>query len=478
MIPANTEFFKINTPPSKANCPELQWPGKRPFTGTEYYSVCRRESYGKPDGTWMNRIYLGDNLYVMENLLGEFRGKIDLIIIDPPFNTGLNYKKKTAVKGRLTDTRLIKEKQYTDIWPDNEYLQFMYDRLALMRELLSDTGSIYLHCDWHTNHYLRLLMDEIFGPENFRNEIAWCYLVNQGHFANKYPPRHDTILFYAKTAVNYFNGEAVRMEASAATVKRWGAYANDRGEVPYAKLTPGMKKAAGKKEKPYLLRGGIQVDWIAAIPGINSGNSNESTGYPTQKPEKLIETFIKASSKPGGLVLDCFMGSGTTAAAAMKLGRRFIGADKHPGAVQTAVKRLLKAAEKNSRPGGHSPYTGFELFTCIDTEPPDPHSKADIVISKNKLAINNFCPGKLLQKLNRKKPANNAEWQTLVDSVMIDFNYDGEIFRPLVIDIPEKDKPVKGIYDIPENAAAIRIKITDLLSESLEIQIERKAVPP
>jgi len=473
MIPPQTEFVTINAPPSRANCPELHWPGKRPFIAAEYFSARRRESYGEANCPWMNRVYLGDNLNVMCNLLGEFREKIDLIIIDPPFNTGVKYKKKTSVKGvkggHISDTILIKEKQYTDIWPDNEYLQFMYDRLVLLRELLADTGSIYLHCDWHTNHYLRLLMDEIFGPENFRNEIAWCYVVNQGHFANKYPPRHDTILFYAKSTANYFNGEAVRMEPSAATVKRWGPYANDSGEVPYAKLTPGMKKAAGKSEKPYLLRGGIQVDWIA-LPGINSGNSHESTGYPTQKPEKLIETFIKASSMPGGLVLDCFLGSGTTAAVAMKLGRRFIGVDKHPGAIQTVVKRLLRTAEA-SQHGGCSPYTGFELFTAIDAEPPNPHSTADIAISNNKLAISDFRPERLLQKLNRKKPTD-TEWQALVDSVMIDFTYDGTVFRPSVIDIPEKDKALKGIYAIPEHAAAIRIKITDLLAESLEIDID------
>jgi len=471
-MPANSEFFKFNgvayAPASKAKYPELHWPGKRPFIGTEYYPARCVESYGKPNGKWMNRIYLGDNLRVMCNFIGEFRGKIDLIIIDPPFNSGVNYKKKTKVN--TSDKRLIMEKQFIDMRPDNEYLQFMYDRLVLMRELLADTGSIYLHCDWHSNHYLRLLMDEIFGPENFRNEIAWCYLVNKGHFTNKYPPRHDAILFYAKTAANYFNSEAVRMEPSAATVKRWGAYANDRGEVPYAKLTPGMKQAAGKGEKPYLLRGGIQVDWIA-IPGIHSGNSNESAGYPTQKPEKLVETFIKASSKPGGLVLDCFMGSGTTAVAAMKLSRRFIGADIHPGAIHTAVKRLLKAAAIDSQPGNASRYAGFEVFTGNDAELSPNQAEAEISVNKNRLVISNFCPSKLLPKLKRKKPLDNAEWQTLVDSVMIDFNYDGEIFRPTVIDIPEKTKPLKGIYDIPKNAKTIRIKITDLLFESLEMEI-------
>jgi len=302
----------------------------------------------------MNRIYLGDNIRVMSSLLEEFHGKIDLIYMDPPFNSGINYK------------------QFSDVWKNTEYLQFIYDRLALMHELLADTGSIYLHCDWHVSHQVRLLMDEVFGPENFRNEIAWCYLVNKGHFKNKFPPRHDTILFYAKTKGNYFNAEAVRMAPSAATIKRWGAYADAGGEVPFNKLTPGMKKVAGKGEKPYMVRGGIQVDWIHSIPGIHSGNSNENTGYPTQKPEKLIEILIKASSKPADLVLDCFVGSGTSAAAAMKLGRRFIGVDSNPGAISTVVTRILADAETiNLRTTIVSPsrdidayYTGFEVYTC------------------------------------------------------------------------------------------------------------------
>ena len=460
----------------------------------EYYPAYCRELYGNSREGWMNRIYSGDNLHVMSHLLRDFRSKIDLIYIDPPFNSLSNYTKKITVRdndeprskgpdhvkivrpstNEKSVNKSIIEEQYRDKWQPGEYLQYMYDRLVLMRELLSDTGSIYVHCDWHVSHYLRLLMDEVFGPENFRNEIAWCYLVNKGHFVNRYPPRHDTILFYAKTSSNFFNREAIRMKPSPATLKRWGTYANKNGEVPYEKLTPGMKKVAGKGEKPYVLRGGIQVDWISSIPGINSGNSIENSGYPTQKPEKLIEIFIKASSKPGDLVLDCFMGSGTTLAAAMKQGRRFIGADINPGAIHTSVKRYLHINKTIAASlDNDSVHTGLEVLYTSDAKPVKNRTEADISIKKNMLIINNFYPQKLMEKLNTKKLTEKKEWRKLVDSIMIDFNYDYDrkILRPTEIDIPLKKKQVKGIYEIPDNAGTIRIKIIDLLSEVWEMTI-------
>ena len=463
-------LIKFSQHKSKSEYPELIWPGKRPFTSMEFHPAHCCEVHGNSANGWMNRIYLGDNLHVMGNLLSEFRGKINLIYIDPPFNSMSDYTKKITVQDRENNAiNEIKEKQYSDIWKNGEYLQFMYERLILIRELLAETGSIYVHCDWHQGHHIRLLMDEVFGPENFRNEIAWCYLVNKGRFMNKYPPRHDTILFYAKTAANYFNRESIRMEPSAETLKRWRPYANKNGEVPYGKLTPGMKRVAGKGEKPYILRGGIQVDWITSIPGINSGHSKENSGYPTQKPERLIETFIKASSKPGDLVFDCFMGSGTTQAVAMKLGRRFIGADINPCAVQTTATRLLKTAKTiHSKPSNDPIYSGFEIYNTAKVQANQ--AEADITINKNLLIINNYSPKPLLNKLDIKS-AEKIEWRSLVESIMIDFNYDGCVIRPTEIDIPGKKELVKGIYKIPECTKILLMKITGLLSESLEMEI-------
>ena len=144
--------------------PMLHWKGKRPFSSTQYYPAQLKETHGEEVHGWMNKIFWGDNIQVMSHLLKEFRGQIDLIYIDPPFDSKADYKKKIKLKGITVrnDRSSFEEKQYTDIWTNDEYLQFIYERLILMRELLADTGTIYVHCDWHKVHYLKLIMDEIF----------------------------------------------------------------------------------------------------------------------------------------------------------------------------------------------------------------------------------------------------------------------------------------------------------------------------
>lgn len=162
--------YEFTPRPTIKGFPELRWTGKRPYRSTQYYPAQLRESYGEPQKDWTNKIYWGDNLQVMSHLLKDFRGQVDLIYIDPPFDSKADYKKKIKVKGAkeiTSDSSSFEEKQYGDIWTNDEYLQFMYERLTLMRELLSSKGSIYMHCDYHKNSYLRLIMDEVFGPNNF-----------------------------------------------------------------------------------------------------------------------------------------------------------------------------------------------------------------------------------------------------------------------------------------------------------------------
>ena len=161
------ELFEFNYEPIRGY-PELRWTGKRPFTGTPYYPAQLKESYGDDVEGWRNKIYWGDNLQVMSHLLKDFRGKVNLIYIDPPFDSKADYKKKIELRGKActTDSTTFEEKQYGDIWTNDEYLQFMYERLILCRELLADDGSIYLHCDWHKSSHLRLLLDEVFGLLN------------------------------------------------------------------------------------------------------------------------------------------------------------------------------------------------------------------------------------------------------------------------------------------------------------------------
>ena len=584
--------------------PELHWTGKRPYQSTQYFPAQLRERYGDEQNGWINKIFWGDNLQVMSHMLKEYRGKVDLIYIDPPFDSKEDYKRKIKVKTTKvdTDSSSFEEKQYGDIWTNDEYLQFMYERLILLRELLSETGSIYLHCDWHKVHYLRMIMDDVFGANNFKDEIVWHYRTGNltyQHFQRK----HDTILFYGKnTAQTYFNQQVVKEY-----------YAQIYG--------PGFKismKGPNDFSDEY---GDYKISQMDDVWNISSvfTLSDEHNGYPTQKPESLIERIIRASSKPGDIVFDCFMGSGTTQAVAMKLGRKFLGADINLGAIHVSVKRLLNVAQnlssitdkiessrdiynknisddeyearlklkKCSEPLSEDvKYTGFEVYNvnnydffrnpleakeliisaleiqkfnagsvydgeldgrmvkilpvnriatkadleelkanlpyktfekrkeenpnqaveyitlvCMGHEPDlkasleqelsqykldieivdilrdksalqlKREAEARIVIEGNKLIIKEFYPMNLMQKLSLQKEYVE-DWKQLVESVMIDWNYDGVVLEATEIDIAEKNGFVQGVYTIPEDAGRIKVKITDLLSESLEVEVE------
>ena len=597
----NTTFTFEDLPVIKGFL-ELRWTGKRPYKGTHYYPAQLKESYGKPseDG-WINKIFWGDNLQVMSHMLKKYRGKIDLIYIDPPFDSKADYKKKIKIKGigkAESDSSSFKEKQYGDIWSNDEYLQFMYERLILLRELLSDKGSIYLHCDWHRAHHIKLLMDEIFGNggkdtkgPGFKNEIIWAYRI-QGVGKGRWARKHDTIFFYTKTGDYTFNEEKedviYRKKFIDTTciapnlgllkeqeIKEITQCLNDKQPIP--------DKYKNKLFNTYFSNVYVRDVWDGDYTKPIISGSSEYLQYPTQKPEGLLKRIINASTNPGDIVFDCFMGSGTTQAVAMKLGRRFIGADINLGSIQTTTKRLISVSEdlKDDK----TKYTGFEVYNvnnydffrnpveaknllikALEIEPysskdiwdgeldgrkvkimptnriatkvdaqaitanlpyktyeeiksKDPKavvermtivcmghepdfkaaiekelssykvdievvdilrdkkdlvfkrdSEAEIVREGNKLIIRNFFPMNLLQKLSMQKESVE-DWRQLVESVMIDFNYDGAVMRPTITDIPDKKGLVQGIYDIPEDASGIKVKITDLLSESYEKEL-------
>lgn len=582
--------------------PMLQWAGKRPFTSTQFFPAQEKERHGDEVDGWMNRIYWGDNLQVMSHLLKEFRGKINLIYIDPPFDSKADYKKKIELRGKKVenDHSNFEDKQYTDIWTNDEYLQFMYERLVLCRELLSETGSIFLHCDWHKSHLLRCMMDEVFGIENFRNEIIW---ENQGAWVNSdrwFPRRHNNIMFYSKTnkyEFNVLNDDDVN---NGINFNRWYDFIKDNriyaDNAPYhdSRFATYVKNFESKYKREPTGKDVI-IDFKGTVLGsvwyikVVDPKSPENLEYPTQKPEALLERIIKASSNPGDIVFDCFMGSGTTQAVAMKLGRKFIGADINLGAIQTTTKRLIHVAKELGRqlPDAAAPkYTGFTVYNvnnydvfrnpveardllvqalelqplpknglydgekdgafykimpvnrlatkadlnelvanfdykaaekkqlenpgrpvlalklvCMGHEPDlkaaleaqlkefkldvevvdilrdksnlvfKRDSEADIVVKGKKLAIKAFYPMNLLKKLSMQK-SNVKDWKELVESVMIDFNYDGAVFTPTVVDVPKEDEFVKGEYDIPAGSGTIKVKITDLLSESLEAEVK------
>jgi len=329
----------------------------------------------------------GDNKECLAWLVANgYRRKVHLVYIDPPFDSGADYVRKVNLRGAKGETRLDAETyslgeqiQYTDIWANDNYLQFMYERLMLLKELLADTGSIYLHSDSHRTHQLRSLMDEVFGPENFRNDIIWQRF-NYRADGLKFGTVHDTILFYTKSAGYTFEKPYVSLKPSYIKTH----FKPDHTGRLY-RLDNLTAPSHGKQGKPLRFgqttitppsgtmwrhaQEGIDELWskgLIEIPedgvpqirryldeiegqavhsiwtdlsSINS-QSDERSDYPTQKPEVLIERILTTSSKVGDLVLDCFVGSGTTAAVAQKMGRRWIGCDINKGAIQTTAKRL------------------------------------------------------------------------------------------------------------------------------------------
>ena len=574
-----TEVAKYKFEPIKGY-PMLHWQGKRPFTGTQFYPAQLKEKYGEEQDNWINKIFWGDNLQVMSHMLKEYRGKVKLIYIDPPFDSKADYKKIVKIRGQqaLNDNNTFEEKQYTDIWTNDEYLQFIYERLILLKELLSDDGCIYLHCDWHKVHHLRCIMDEIFGNGGndskqigFKTEIIWKY--SWGIRSEKcWNKKHDNILMYSKGTDFTFNANEVLEERqmSEATKKR----------LEYSGAL--IKDHNNRKEELALPS---DVWYVATINGM----AKEKTDYPTQKPEELIEKILKASSNEGDIVFDCFMGSGTTQAVAMKLGRKFLGADINLGAIQTTTKRLLNIKEElesnnsNLFENEEQKYTSFEVYNvnhydffrneleakelllealeiqkfekniifdgekdgrlvkimpvnrittraelspiisnidykkyhqkqdenptkpvekitlvCMGHEPDlkavlenelkplkfdieivdilrdrsdlqlKRESEAEVVIEDGYLKILSFYPCNLLNKLGMENP---EDWKELVESIFVDWNYDGAILEPTILDIPDKNQMVEGVYKIPEGAGTIKIKITDLLSESLELEV-------
>ena len=300
--------------------------------------------YPQKQTEWMNRLIYGDNLLAMQALLAgdeesrlpSMRGKIDLIYIDPPFDSKADYSTKIKLpSGNLEQMpSVIEQSAYSDTWKDGtvSYLKMIYPRLVLIKELLSDKGSVYVHTDWHIGHYVKILLDNIFNSNNFKNEVIWCYTgasQNKKSFIHK----HDVIFLYEKTTNSIFNWKDILIPYSEETIARTTRGAGESGLYG--------DNHAEEKHKNRLSKGGkIPEDWWTDIYRLQ-GNSLEKVNYDTQKPEKLLERLIKASSNENSIVADFFAGSGTTGAVAEKLGRRWIMCDLGKPACMTMRKRLV-----------------------------------------------------------------------------------------------------------------------------------------
>ena len=304
-------------------------------------------------GTWMNRLVYGDNLLTMQALLAgdpqtglpSLRGKVDLIYIDPPFDSKADYRTKVVLPGLNLQQKptVIEQFAYADTWEEGtiSYLKMIYPRLVLMKELLSERGSIYVHIDWHVGPYVKVVLDEIFGKGNQINEIVWCF--SQGAKSHRtFGKKHNTIYVYSKNQETYtFNAEAVKIEMKSGKESFGGRLETDEDGRKY-RLVYGTKNANGETRyyKYYLDEGKIPEDYWTDVNSLQSG-VKERTGYATQKPEALLERIIKASSNEGDLVCDFFGGSGTTAAVAEKLGRRWITCDIGKPASLVMRKRFI-----------------------------------------------------------------------------------------------------------------------------------------
>ena len=297
--------------------------------------------------------------------------QVDLVYIDPPFASGADYAKKVYLRRNpqvaeairqaeeqldIEELRSFEEKMYGDVWNKESYLNWMYENLMAIKSVMSDTASIYVHLDWHIVHYVKILMDEIFGEDNFRNDIVWYYPGGLKAIPNYFPRKHDDILVYGKTDDCIFNLQRKEIEANS-LYERWKQYSLDNETILYKNFprtdkvkfemyTKRFVAQNGREPQDgdiiYTFEGAMIDDVWSDCPAVFR-KEGEKVDYATQKPEALLERIIKASSNEGMVVADFFGGSGVTAAVANRLGRRFIHNDIGINSIQTTRDRLVAA---------------------------------------------------------------------------------------------------------------------------------------
>lgn len=355
---------------------ELVWNGKTsevsnvvlPFQTIEVVDEPRSEEQrnlqeelfdtsGRQVAGWTNKLIWGDNKLILSSLKnGVYReaiekaGGLKLIYIDPPFDVGADFSMKVEIgEDALTKKpNVLEELAYRDTWGKGKdsFIAMIYERLSLMKDLLADDGSIYVHCDWRVNSYLRLVLDELFGKDNFQNQISWYYRrwnIDSKQFSRS----HDDIFYYVKNFGQHtFNSLYIpKSEKSSGDGKSWVSYFDEKG-IRRSKLSDKVSKGSPMPDA-------WEISMINPV-------GNERVGYPTQKPEALLERIIKASSNEGDLVADFFCGSGTTLAVAEKLGRKWIGSDLGKFAIHTTRKRMIGVQRAMKQSG--SDFRAFEIL--------------------------------------------------------------------------------------------------------------------
>lgn len=398
-----------------------------------------------------NRIFYGDNLDAVKVLLDEgYKGKVDLIYIDPPYLSDSQYYSRI----KIGEKTWLSRPAFEDKWDYGleSYLDSLYNRLLCMKELLSEKGSIFVHLDWHVSHYVKLLLDEIFLPENFINEIVWCYTGGSGtkrHFHRK----HDLILWYARGKDYIFNPQF----------------------RPYSRgtLERGLTRVKGDK---YSLssQGAIMQDWWIDINKILSPTAKENLKFPTQKPAALLKRLIATASNPDSIVADFYAGSGTSAEVCEEMGRRWIICDSSKIAVQTSKHRLIRRGVKAFK---------FESINNI-VEP----GKNGIKFSLKKPFIHKIEKDYSNLIIGIDEPSKDeyedylqaGDGTALIDFWEIDLNFKGGNFSSDIQIIREKNNyhnssiPLEVRLRLPKGKRNIGLKIHDILGNSTLDIIEIK----
>lgn len=510
----------------------LQWYEKSAPKSIEWFPAQEKETYGNPKATDWNKLFWGDNKQVLAHLLKEYRGEVDLIYIDPPFDSKADYVKRIKINEKKlngVDQSILEQMQYTDIWEKDEYLQFMYERLILVRELLSDTGSVYLHCDWHRNSYIRLIMDEVFGEDNFINEIVWGYRI-QGVGKTTWARKHDTILLYTKSNKYTFKPLKEKVIYGKPFIDTQ-VEQSDISNLNQKEKDEIEECIKNKKSLPLRLKNKLFDTYFAEVyvrdvwdhddtKPLISGSS-EYVDYPTQKPEGLLERIINSSSNKGDLVMDCFMGSGTTLAVAERLGRRWIGCDINKGAIITTTERLNKIIKEQGNKTAFKVLNvnHYEVFTneiqakqlLIETYKIDELSRGDFdgtlgadyvkIISPNRvlgkmdisLVIEAIKKNKdlfIVKKVSKQKEATFENKVIVIcsgaeldvrDFVKKENNTGVEIeIRDIQIDKKELDfkKPTEAVISYTVKGSKLTVDVKDyyspLLMKRLELENEKR----
>jgi adenine-specific DNA-methyltransferase len=510
--------------------PTLVWPGKQPPAQRPPCPATLMEIFApgqEPIPPPPNALFLGDNLDVLAYLLDHgYRGRVKLIYLDPPFDTGLAHRRKVRLRlpkaptmQTAADAIIGAQTQYDDRWGEGAYLQFVYERLPLLRELLAEDGTIWLHCDHRQAHHLRVLLQECFGEENYLNTVIWRSQVARGakvkaahlpasaHYLTIFakdhqsaqawhPPKKQLVLREAEAAQTYLRDERgffrtsdpgtysfARLQALHAEGRLYAPYG---GEIVIDQAAGRIYASHGGNigVKYYLARQG-RDRWVVEraidniwedIPGLGV-TPGEDLGYPTQKTEALLQRIVGMATDPGDLVLDCFMGSGTTLAVAQQLGRRWIGCDNNGGALIT-TRRRLQAQALSASETGHA----FAVYHMAGPMVAPAGLQVDLQIARNPqnhatigvTIVGVTSPG--LERLMARHASSPlvapGEWRALIDCVAIDPAYDGQIFRSRVVDAPrKKSAQVQGCYTLtaPSTPTTVAVRITDLLGEEIVI---------